>query len=362
MNDSFGSQQDNKNRFRWAVLFIFIAALSIFAVLTASKSFSMETLRLLLAHSNPLFIILAVAAMLGFILFEGLALRTLVRSFGHECSVKDSFTFSAADIYFSAITPSATGGQPASAYVMIKRGIPSSCTTVSLVFNLSLYTVAILIIGAVTMIFMPEVYMFFRPAARILIAIGAIILILMALLFVLISLKHSFINTLGRIVIALGCKLKIIKNRMKWDIRLERWITEYMFYSRQIGGHWGAILKALGLNILQRLCQLSVTMFMYIAVNFNTFPGPKTAVFNNGVHLLGAQSLISIGSTFIPIPGAMGFTDLMMLDGFRSIMSEAEAAGLELLSRFVSFYSCVIICFIITMIAFLKKKKKDEEI
>ena len=53
----------------------------------------------------------------------------------------------------------------------------------------------------------------------------------------------------------------------------------------------------------------------------------------------------------------MGFTDLMMYDGFCAIMPEAEAAGLEMLSRFVSFYSCVILCFIVVIIkSFVRKK------
>ena len=100
---------------------------------------------------------------------------------------------------------------------------------------------------------------------------------------------------------------------------------------------------------------------MYIAVTINEAGAVRSEVFVSGARLLGAQSLISIGATYVPIPGAMGFTDLMMLDGFRTLMPEAKAAGLELLSRFVSFYSCVIICLIITIIAFLARRKNNDE-
>ena len=343
------------------MLFVVIAALSVFAVLSAVKDFSLSVFREQMKGAEPVFIVLALICMLGFIFFEAMALRTLVKSFGERCSLKDSLLFASADTYFSAITPSATGGQPASAYFMVRSGIPSSCATVSLVFNLALYTLSILIIGIITIILTPSAYMLFRPAARVLIVIGAITLVGMAVIFVLIAVKRSFINRTGRILIGIGCRMRILRDRLKWDRRLEKWIEEYMKYAGTISSHKPAIVKAFVFNILQRLCQLAVTMFMYIAVNINNPWLAKPEVLLNGVRLLGAQSLISIGSTYIPIPGAMGYTDLMMLDGFSALMPEAHAAGLELLSRFVSFYLCVIICFIIVMIALLSGRRKDEK-
>ena len=134
-----------------------------------------------------------------------------------------------------------------------------------------------------------------------------------------------------------------------------------MKYAGTIKDHKPAIIKALMFNVLQRLCQLAVTMFMYIAVNIRVSGLPTMQVLSNGVWLLGAQSLISIGSTYIPIPGAMGYTDLMMLDGFSALMPPAQAAGLELLCRFVSFYLCVIICFIVVLVASLRSRRNNDE-
>ena len=68
-------------------------------------------------------ILLASVSMLGFIYFEGEALRVLVRHMGYPAKRSHGFVYSAADVYFSAITPSASGGQPASAYFMLKDGI-----------------------------------------------------------------------------------------------------------------------------------------------------------------------------------------------------------------------------------------------
>ncbi len=362
MNDSFGSKPNNSNKeLMWAILFVFIAALSVYAVVTASRSFSWNQLKAMIEGAHPLFVCLAVLCMLCFILFEGLSLRVLIKSFSHKCKLKDCIIFSAADIYFSAITPSATGGQPACAYFMAKSGIPTSCVTVSLVFNLALYTFSIIIIGAVCFLVFPGIYFYFRPLTRILIVIGAVTLVLLALLFILFILKKSFIDNAGWFIIGIGSKLHIIKNREAWDSKLAKWTEEYMQYADQIWLHKKDIAIALLFNVLQRACQMAVTMFMYIAVYIGRPGFSARGVIANGVHLFGAQSLITIGATYIPVPGAMGFTDLMMLDGFSSLMPESEAAALELISRSISFYGCVILCFIIVVAAFLARRDSNEE-
>ncbi len=359
MKDSFGSDRSKKRTIIWAVLFVFLAAGSIAAVTTASKSFSVRRLAGLLEGSAPQYIVLAFIAMLGFVLFEGLAIRTIVRSFGQRCTVRKSVVFSASDIYFSAITPSATGGQPACAYFMIKNGIPASCTTASLVFNLALYTVAGLLIALATVIFAPNVYLHFRPVARVLIIIGSLILIVIVAFFILALTKISWVSSVGEFLIKTGCRLRVIRNPERLRERLRSGLVNYGNYVSMIPGRWPAMAKALGFNLAQRLCQLSVTMFMYIAIRVNIPGAERAAVFINGLELLGAQCLISIGSNFIPIPGAMGVADLMMLDGFRPLMSEADAAALELMARSVSFYSCVLLCMVIVAAAVIIMRRKN---
>ena len=359
MKDSFGSAKSKKRTVIWAILFVFLAVGSVMAVTAASKSFSMKRFMGLLAESEPGFIVLAFAAMFGFVLFEGLAVRTIVKSFGHRCTVRRSVVFSAADIYFSAITPSATGGQPACAYFMIKSGIPASCTTACLIFNLALYTVAGLLIGLVTVVVAPAVFFHFSPIARVLILLGSLILITIVVFFILALTKINWLKSAGEFLIKLGCKLRIIRDPEKWKGKLSSGLNDYGSYVSMIPEHRNAMAKALGFNILQRLCQLSVTMFMYIAIRINIPGAERTAVFINGLELLGAQCLISIGSNFIPIPGAMGVTDLMMLDGFRPLMSEADAAALELMARSVSFYSCVLLCMVIVAVAVIVMRRRN---
>lgn len=130
-----------------------VIVVSVFAIITIYTVFrgsgiSLNELTASLKEASWEGILLASVSMLGFIYFEGEALRVLVRHMGYPAKRSHGFVYSAADVYFSAITPSASGGQPASAYFMLKDGIAGTAVMAALLLNLIMYTLAILTIGA----------------------------------------------------------------------------------------------------------------------------------------------------------------------------------------------------------------------
>ena len=104
---------------------IMIAAVTIYAVFRGG-GVSFGQLAESIRDASVPGIALSCISMFGFIFFEGEALREIVFHMGYPTKHKDAFVYSAADIYFSAITPSASGGQPASAFFMIKDGMPAT--------------------------------------------------------------------------------------------------------------------------------------------------------------------------------------------------------------------------------------------
>ena len=108
----------------WGLIFLVMALFTIWAVIAQSKSFSFAQFQDTLHNSSVGWMIAASVSMLGFIVFEGMALLCIVKALGYPRRFTKGFLYSAADIYFSAITPSATGGQPASAYFMMQDGVP----------------------------------------------------------------------------------------------------------------------------------------------------------------------------------------------------------------------------------------------
>ncbi len=65
-----------------------------------------------------------------------------------------------------------------------------------------------------------------------------------------------------------------------------------------------------------------------------------------------------VGSTTVPVPGAQGVIDYLLLEGFSHVSEIDSIANMELLIRGVSFYICVGLCGIITLIGYFKKPKE----
>ena len=216
-----------KKRALWTIVFIAIAALTIWAITSQNKNFSVGSFREFLTGLNPYWLIAALLSMFVYIFLEGMAILTLCKSLGYRQSLSKGFSYSSADIYFSAITPSSTGGQPASAYFMMKDGIPGSVVTAILSINLIMYTFSILVLGVLAFLFCPEVFLVFSVPSRILILVGVGSQIGLALIFLLLIKKPAIIRWVGSLLLTLLGKLRIIRHVDRKLLRMNNAIDSY---------------------------------------------------------------------------------------------------------------------------------------
>jgi uncharacterized protein (TIRG00374 family) len=264
-----------------------------------------------------------------------MAINTLCKGFGYKNSFWKGYIYSAGDIYVSAITPSATGGQPASAYFMVRDGIPGSVTTVVLLINLVLYLFSILIVGVVCFIAMPTKILEFSNLSKALIIAGAILLFFLSLIFILLLKRRNLLKSICRKCIKLLAKLRLVKHPDALNQRLSDWIRSYRDCARALSGKKRVLLKALIFNLLQRISHILITVFAFLAVG---------GALSSAGEMFVMQEMVVIGSNCIPIPGAMGVADYLMIDTFSSIVDGTVAVNLELLARTISFYLCVLLC------------------
>ena len=77
-----------KKKVLWAVITFCLSVLTIYT-LFYNSGLSLTELWQDIKEASPIWLIPAALCMLGFILFEGLSLRILIKSFGHKCRLKD---------------------------------------------------------------------------------------------------------------------------------------------------------------------------------------------------------------------------------------------------------------------------------
>ncbi len=358
----------SKKTFIWIILSFGVAVLSVWAITSQNKHFSFKIFMKHLREADPVWLGVAFAAMLGFILFEAFAFRTMLRGLGYRRSLFANYTYAATDIYFSAITPSATGGQPASAYIMMHSGGISGCaTTVTILMCLAMYALSLIVIGISCFLFRPALFLTFSVFSRVMIVIGMAVQVGLAFVFVLFIRKGDLLCKVACKLIGLGSKLHIVKHPERRIEHLQSSLNNYRLCAEMTAGKKSMLLKTLILNVLQRASQISVTVFVFIAtekalgipVNFHT-----------AMDIFAIQSYVLIGGAFVPIPGGMGVFDLLLLDSLGNYLmdflgtefGEAAAVDLELMSRAISFYACILLCGITVLIIALVQKIRGKKI
>lgn len=340
----------DKKKVFWAIASFFIAVFSIWAVVSQNKNFSFSVFRSFVQSANKLWLAAAFLCMFGFIWFEGFALVRIARHFGYRTSAMDGTVYGGADVYFSAITPSASGGQPASAYFMIKDGIPGYATTVALLINLVMYTLALLAIGLFCIVFKFHMLSGFSVLSRVFIGIGIIVLIFLAFVFFMLLKKGGILYRICDTLIRLLEKIHIVRHGEKLRNKLKSTMAEYQECSNEITGQWKFLVEIFLWNVMQRLSQLFVSFMIFMSVGEG---------FRKAVDVSVIQCFVAMGSNCVPIPGAMGVADYIMLDGFDQIVGN-NAANMELMCRGVTFYGSVITSAVIILIGyFLRKTKKN---
>ncbi len=312
-------------------------------VVFVSQDINLGDIGNFLSACNPWYIVGAFCGLLGYIIFEALSLHVIARKLGQKPKFASSVAYSASDLYYSAITPSASGGQPASAYYMMRDGMPGGTASFVVLFNLIGYTVATIIVGLFGLIACP--WMFGEIGhwlAKLLVIVGFVIqgLLLAALLLCLF--RARIILAIGKGGITLLNKMRIIKNKEKWVGKLEGVVEKYRACRTVMKQHPVLFFATFLFNIAQRASQTLIPCFVMYSAS------PDVGF----LELFCMQAYVMIGYNSIPLPGGTGVYEYLYpnIFGIGGAFSMKDILSAMMVSRAISYYACMIVCGLYTLV------------
>lgn len=336
----------DKKKLAWGLISLLIAIFTVYTIVSMNSHFSVEHFLEVVCESSVPWMLGALVCMFGFIWFEGYALVRISHHLGYGDTTNRGTLYGAADIFFSAITPSASGGQPASALFMIRDKMPASVATASLIINLVMYTLALLTIGLVCL----PCFGGFNTFSTVVITIGFFLLVFLATMFYLLLKKGKILSNILKAIVSGLEKVHIVRHGDRKNAKIDKLTADYQECANVIFGKKRMLLEIYLINILQRISQLSVSFMVFMAIGEG---------FRKAARIWIIQCFVAIGSNCIPIPGAMGIADYLMIDGFSSVVGVAESGGLELVCRGIMFYTCVMLSGAIVLVGVIRNRKKS---
>lgn len=297
-----------------------------------------------LRQSRVEYWIAGVVLVVLFILSESVIIYYMMRSVGQPVILTHCFLYSFVGFFFSAITPSATGGQPAQLYFMKKDKLSMSVSTLILMVVTITYKAVLVMIGLIVLIFRPKVIMGYLAPVIGWCYLG-VALNVFCVAFMLILVFHP---TLAENILTVGLNLlgKIfhLKKKEHWLKRIHSSMEKYRDVADYLRKNKMVITNVFLITVVQRFMWFFITYLVYLSFSMEGV-GPVTITM--------LQGMISVCVDMLPLPGGMGISETLFLKIFKPICGKEYVLPVMVVSRGISYYTQLIISALMTGIAYI---------
>ena len=277
-----------------------------------------------------------------YLMLYGRFIRISTKALGETTSHFKCFVYGCADFFYSAITPSSTGGQPAVIYFMAKDGLSYSTSAITVILQTISFKVVLLLYGGLSLFFIKDIILDSGALFQVLIFAGAALTVVM-IAVCLVSMYFSRLTLFfGRAVISLLGRIHLVRNP---DLRLktfEKALFEYREAAFYIKGKRKLLLHLVVVTFLQRTAMFSIAFFVYRSFGLFEF---------GLIELLCLQAVIALAVDSIPLPGGIGANEYAMFFMYENIygVDSILPAAAMLLTRGFSYYFTLIVSSIFSL-------------
>lgn len=331
--------------------FLIIIGLTIIALWFALKDNYHEVLALI-SHMKWYWLIIILCWGIVYSLVVGKILSLFAKRYDKKYTFIHGFQNGLVGSFFSGITPSATGGQFAQAYIFKKQGIKYSDGASILWADFIVYQTTMMLYVTVLFLLRFTHYMDIVGTWFLAIFVGYIVnLFVIGILWTMALFPRLYVR-LSQWGVHILAKIRIVKNKEKtlaaWTIQVEGFTSEIekMRHEKKL------ILKTVLLNVLRMTIQFVLPFFIALALGVSIG-------WDKFVDCLALASFVLMANAFIPIPGASGGTELVFTSLYCILVPSATASSIMILWRFSTYHVVMLVGAFIFL--YLKRKYDDEK-
>ena len=263
---------------------------------------------------------------------------------------RNCIKYSYVGFFFSCITPSASGGQPAQLYYMNRDKVDVSVGAVILLIVTILYKFVLVFLGTLIFIFRHSLISEYIQGAAFFFYFGMALNVICVIVMFFLLFQQTLAS---RMIIGLvkGLeKIHVLRRKEERIRKLEDSMMEYHKAAAVIQEHKKLIAGMFGVTLVQRLIHFSITYLIYRGLGLSAL---------GIVDVVALQCVISIAVDMLPLPGGMGISEGLFLSIFRKIFTGGLLYPAMLLSRGISYYALLLISAVMTCVAQVTIKRKE---
>lgn len=279
--------------------------------------------------------LLAAAGAWGvFVIFESMGLHVFFRQQKVKAPFRSSLLVSLIGMFYSNVTPAATGGQPMQVFAFKKRGVPTGLSSSGLAVKFFCYQTALLALGGVMWLVHPGLVARCIARGRVLVATGFVLNGVTVAAVILLAINKNIVRGIITLLIRAGKALHLVKDVAQATSRADAALADFHASVDMLTHHPVQLLGLLGVSMIQVLGQMTIAYCVYRAM------GQSTALYTE---ILALQVLLQIAASFTPLPGASGAQEGGFYLFFQDMFPESKLLGALLLWRFFTYYLTLIV-------------------
>ena len=302
-----------------------------------------------LAGADWRFLLLGAALMVGFVACEAKSTHLILRALGSPQPYGRCCLYSSTGFFFSNITPSATGGQPAQVYYMNRDGVGVAHGTIDMLLVTIGYHTAIMLFGVLSLVLCPYLPRVLGGEVGLLLGLGFSIFFALNVAMILFLFLPGPARRICQWAIGVAVRARPSLDRERLEAKLEGHLEQYAQGARLIRSAPGLLPRVLLLSMGQLACSYAVPYVIYLAFHLTG---------SSFVEVFALQVLCSISVGYLPLPGAAGAAENVFLRGFAAVFGAGLIAPAMILSRTVSCYLVLLVTGLITALFHVRGRKR----
>ena len=269
-----------------------------------------------------------------FTVLEGICMQVYFWFHNIRLAFGSSIIVGLIGLFYSGVTPAATGGQPMQVIALKKRGVPAGVSSSCMVAKFFVYQLATLVLSIVFWVLHPGIVStYVNQVTFWLILLGFLVNGISVAAVLLVAINKNVVRAIINLFIWLGKKLHLVRHEEKLHARADKAMEDFNASVDLLKHHPGQLLRLFLLSCVQLMFLMGITYCVYRALGLRELSFWEVTTL---------QFLLYVGASYTPLPGASGAQE----KGFDLVFSgvfQGNALGAQLMWRFFTYYVTLII-------------------
>ena len=312
----------------------------------------LSRLAAVLGHIRPGYVALGLLSMLVFVGCEAMCSHLILGRLGHKAPYRRCLGYSFAGFYFSSITPSATGGQPAQVYYMSKDGIPAAHGALNMMLIAICYQLTVILYASAAALLRFDLLANLGAGLGLLLLFGGGVNLALTAGMLCLMFLPNLARKLVIGVLSLLVRVRLVRSPAAAQERLERQLEEYRRGVECLRRNCSLLPVLAGLTVLQLTCLFTVPYLVYRAFGLSGF---------GAADIICTQALITLAVSSLPLPGAVGASEGGFVAAMALFFGSSLVTPAVLVSRGISFYAFLLISGSVTLYLHLRVRARQRQ-